>query len=347
MVSEDGERPDGSGRARIFVLLTAAAVACALLAVSAAAVVQRWPAPKPVRAASTSWCVYTSNSVAWLNTFDHLVDRQLSCAVIYNDVATTWETLMNPWFLLGDSADHRWDRWIAADGGRQLVLAQGLVPADAPADWRARGAAGDYDAQFRALGQRLVAAGLGNSIIRLAHEANGDWFFDNIGSDQTEWTQWATYWARVAAILHSTPGAHFELDLTVSSGPRAIPLASWYPGDAAVDIIGIDVHDIAPDWVGTAPAQRWTYQMTQPGGFEAIAAFAAAHRKTISVPEWGVTDQANHGAGDNSYYVQHMLALFSSYGVRYNGLWDKLGTPSELARNPKALALYRSTVDTG
>jgi Glycosyl hydrolase family 26 len=320
-----------------------AGLAIVVVAVAAGALlVQRGPKATPPASEGTTSCAYSSNSIAWLNQLSATVGRPVNCAVVYNDVATTWETLMQPWFISGNGNDFRWDRWVAASRDRQLVIGQSLIPADAPADWRARGAAGDYDAEFRLLGERLVAAGLGRSIIRLAHEANGDWFLDNVGVNATQWTQWATYWARVAGILHNIPGAHFELDLTVSSGPRAIPLAQWYPGDDAVDIIGVDQYDVAPTWVAKSAQARWTYQMTQPGGFDTVAAFAALHHKPLSVPEWGVTDSANYGAGDDPYYVAHMLGIFASYHVRYESVWDKRGTSSELVRNPQSLKVYRA-----
>nr|WP_284288687.1 hypothetical protein [Angustibacter aerolatus] len=132
--------------------------------------------------------------------------HQYDCALVFNDVATTWPALVNPWFVQGGDADKRWDQWVRQSPSRRLVIAQSLVPGQAPEDWRARGAAGEYDAQFAALGKTLVAAGLGDATIRLAHEGNGTWFKHDIG-DALEHRQWATYWARVAGILHATPGA--------------------------------------------------------------------------------------------------------------------------------------------
>ncbi len=332
---------EASRSRRLSPPVVAAAVVFALLLAGTVILLRQWP-ERTAAAADTASCVYTSHSIARLDQFAALVGRPVTCALVFNDAAPTWDALVRPWFIQGGATDHRWDHWVAAGNDRMLVIAQSLIPANAPADWRARGAAGDYDARFRLLGRSLVAAGLGGSIIRLAHEANGDWFRHNIGTDRRQWKDWAKYWARVARILHRTAGAHFELDLTVSGGPRVIPLARWYPGDKAVDIIGVDQHDIAPRFVGTGQPARWTYQMTQPGGFDNIAAFALAHRKPISVPEWGLTDTARYGAGDDGYYIAAMLRLFALHHVRYHGFWDKLGTPGELALNPDALGILRS-----
>lgn len=303
--------------------------------------------PAATNAARSSACVYPSNSIARLDAFSELVGAPITCALVFNDVATSWDALVDPWFTLGNIADHRWDTWVRGGKGRKLVIGQSLVPSDAPPDWRRRGAAGEYDAQFALLGQRLVAAGLGRSVIRLAHEGNGDWFLHNIGTSDAQHRDWAVYWARVAKVLHETPGAHFTLDLTVSSGVRAIPLAQWWPGDDAVDVIGVDQHDIAPLTIGRSQPARWTWQMTQPGGLQTIAAFAAERGKPLSVPEWGVKDASEFGIGDDTYYVSHMLQLFSDNDVVYQGYWDKMGTGSEMARNPGTLALYRRWIAAG
>lgn len=296
--------------------------------------------------APSAACVYSSHSIAKLERFAQLVGGPVSCALVFNDVATTWDALVRPWFTEGNEVDHRWDRWAAADPARRLVVAQSLIPAGAPEDWRSRGAAGEYDAQFRKLATTLVAAGLGRSIIRLAHEANGTWFSHNIGADAAQWKDWAAYWARVARILHQAPGAHFELDLSVSAGPRAIPLAKWYPGDDAVDIVGIDQYDIAPAAAGIDQPARWTSQRTQPGGIDSIRAFAAAHGKSLSFPEWGVIAPTDRGAGDDAFYIKAMLTTFATAHARYDGYWDKEGSASELARNPASLAAYRTRPKT-
>ena len=305
------------------------------------------PPPSGSATARESSCVYPSNSIARLDAFSDLVGAPISCVLVFNDVATSWDALVQPWFTVGEIADHRWDRWVQGDDDRRLVIGQSLIPAGAPPDWRQRGAAGEYDAQFAILGRRLVAAGLGRSVIRLAHEGNGDWFAHDIGDSDAQNRDWARYWARVADVLHDTPGSDFTLDLTVSAGTRAIPLDQWWPGDDAVDVIGVDQHDIAPTAIGTDQPARWTWQMTQPGGFETIAAFAAEHGKPLSIPEWGVKDASEFGAGDDTYYVARMLQLFTDNDIVYQGFWDKKDTSSELARNPGSLELYRRWISGG
>jgi hypothetical protein len=329
-----------SRRRRTWVV-PALVVAVVLVAVASGDVISRRPGV-PEQKAPSSACVYSSHSISALNRFSVLVGREMTCAVVFNDAAPTWDALLHPWFMVGNFTDHRWDTWATAAPGRQLIIAQSLIPSGAPADWRRRGAHGDYDAAFRQLGRDYVAAGLGSSVIRLAHEGNGDWFLHRAGQTTAQQRDWARYWARVARILHRTPGGHFALDLTISAGQPILPLEQWYPGDAAVDIIGVDQHDFAPKNVGTRQPARWLWMRSQRGGVEDLFAFARRHGKQVSVPEWGLTNRAGYGAGDDAYYVSQMLALFARNHVRYQGFWDKSPQPGELRRNPRSLRVYRS-----
>ncbi|GAB3683513.1 hypothetical protein GCM10028814_21700 [Angustibacter aerolatus] len=319
-------------------------VVAVLAAGVGAVLVGRPGADEPAGPASTRACVYTSHSIARLQQFSQQVGHQYDCALVFNDVATTWPALVNPWFVQGGDADKRWDQWVRQSPSRRLVIAQSLVPGQAPEDWRARGAAGEYDAQFAALGKTLVAAGLGDATIRLAHEGNGTWFKHDIGGTPLEHRQWATYWARVAGILHATPGASFRMDLTVSAGYRVVPLEQWWPGDDAVDVVGVDQHDLGVPGVPTEQPARWRFLMSQDGGFEDVAAFARAHGKPVSVPEWGITNAASSGNGDDAYYVQQMLQLFRREHVEYQGFWDKAGAPGDLAINPRSLTAFRAGI---
>ena len=81
-----------------------------------------------------------------------------------------------------DDAD--WRKWLDADrAGRRVVLSQEMVPDDVPSNWRELGAAGAYDGYARQLAANLVAAGMGNAVIRLGHEMNGTWYHDSLGND--------------------------------------------------------------------------------------------------------------------------------------------------------------------
>ena len=66
-----------------------------------------------------------------------------------------------------------WTAWKAKDPSRRLVYAPGMgVAQDIDG-----GAAGAYDSEWTALGQRLVAAGMDDAVIRIAHEFSGNWYW--------------------------------------------------------------------------------------------------------------------------------------------------------------------------
>jgi beta-mannanase len=57
-----------------------------------------------------------------------------------------------------------------------------------------------------------------------------------------------------------------------------------YPGDAYVDLIGLDVYNQSPD-LDITPQGRWSYLMNQSFGLKWHANFGGGHRKWISFPE--------------------------------------------------------------
>ena len=62
-----------------------------------------------------------------------------------------------------------------------------------------------------------------------------------------------------------------------------------YPGDAYVDMIGMDVYDQSwvPDY--QVPAARWRSFINGDWSLAWQRSFAASHRKPVSFPEWGIT----------------------------------------------------------
>jgi 5-hydroxyisourate hydrolase-like protein (transthyretin family) len=294
-------------------------------------------------------CVYTQHSISGLERFSSLIGRDVSCAVVFNDVATNWTDWASPWILGGNDPNVRWAGWAAAKPGRSLVITQSLVPTGIDPDWRAQGAAGAYDQHIRDWATALVAGGLGSSIIRLGHEANGDWYYDSIGTTPSDYASWAAYWARFVQVAHTVAGAHFTFDWTVNAGYQRIPFDSYYPGDDVVDIIGIDQYDgiaYAPTPPPATPEARWAGIVAAKDGLGALMSYATAHGKPLSLPEWGlmVAGSANGtGGGDDSYYVDQIASIVRTHVVAYEGLWelDDPSSPLALENNPAALASYK------
>jgi hypothetical protein len=289
-------------------------------------------------------CVYSHHSIRALEAFGQLVGRDFACALVYNNAATDWADWESPWFTHQKIPDSDWSLWATSVPGRMLVISQDMRPTVAPADWAYEGAAGAYDGYARTLAQNLVNAGLGSSIIRLGFEDNGTWMDDSLGTTQADWTAWSTYWARIVTAMRQVPGGHFEFDWTINAGYRNIPLADYYPGDAFVDIIGIDTYDALPgNPTYASPRARWTALYAQPSGLGQVITFAHAHAKPLSVPEWGLVNTGpNGGAGDDPAYVDGIAAVVRANVVRYQSIFlNTTGGTMLISQAPQSLARYQ------
>lgn len=290
-------------------------------------------------------CIYARQTISILAKVEQDIGRRFDCSIVYNNAAPTWAGWDRPWFTVADT-DHDWGAWVRAKPGRRLVIGQSLVPTEAPDDWAKRGANGEYDAYIRELGQKYVAAGLANSIIRLGHEANNPGHKDSLGPTEADQKAWRDYWAHFAEVIKSVPGSSFQLDWTVNAWYRDIPLDRYYPGDEAVDVIGVDFYDnLAFRHEAFGEGQdRWQTQFDSPSGPGQVLDFARRHRKPLSVPEWGLLKQDAGGAGDNATYVENMAALVRDNNVAYQAYWvnDQTDVLPLTSAVPRSLAAYRA-----
>ncbi|WP_217915592.1 hypothetical protein [Miltoncostaea marina] len=305
------------------------------------------PAPMPLaRGDAKTACIYSHNSIREMRMIGRRIGRDFRCASVYNNVGT-WAAWTNPWFITTGNLDNRWADWVRADPGRRrLVIGQSMIPTEGmPADWRRKGARGAYDARIRELSRNLVRAGLGRSVIRLGYEANGDWNADHVGHTARDHAHWRAYWARFTRVMNAVPGARFTFDWNLNAAYRDIPLRAIYPGDRAVDIIGVDVYDESGRALPAARSpRRWSAIAAQPGGVRDIVRFARARGKPLSVPEWGLIHPSGRGGGDNPRFVAAIAALVRNNTVAYQSYFnnDQLEPCLEIHKQRRAFAAYRA-----
>jgi hypothetical protein len=209
-----------------------------------------------------------------------------------------------------------WGNWVKAKAGRKLVYAVALVPDSGGTLQQC--ADGAYDATWKTLANNLVANGLGDSILRLGWEFDGDWF---AWSARGKETQYAGCFKRAVSAMRSaqpTAGLKFDWNPTEDIGSwSSAQIDAAYPGDAYVDFIGVDAYDTS--WAAnsypypaTCDAACRTLHQTNgwnemSHGLYVMRDYAVAHNKQLSIPEWGVwTRPDGHGGGDNPLYVQKM-----------------------------------------
>lgn len=292
-------------------------------------------------------CVYDVNSISHLSAFARMAGRRVvDCALVYN-ANTDWAAWVDPWFITDSEPDYNWASWVRSspsDDRRQLVISQPLIPASADhPGWRAKGAAGDFTGYARRFARNLVRAGVGDAIIRLSWEANGAWSVDNIGDSRREMKQWAQFWRRTVMAMRSVPGAHFRFDWCVNNGYRDIQFGDYYPGNDVVNVVGDDVYDL-----GRGNGSDWSSIYGQPGGLRDVLAFAKAHGKPISLPEWGEGFASDGQGGDDAKYINHIARVIRTNDVAYQSYFYAHQWAKQLKDGPRARAAYhRAFGDNG
>jgi hypothetical protein len=294
-------------------------------------------------------CAYPATSQSALAQLSQATGTDINCVLLFNNDKPTWADWVKVWFSNPAKPDSDFVQWKNAAPGRRLIISQAMVPGDVPANWRELGAAGAYDQYATQLATNLVAEGLGDSIIRLGWEANSASAdpASALGSDSSEWGAWAQYWARIVRAMRAVPGAQFLFDWTVNGSEQPIPLDDWYPGDDVVDIIGIDVYDAGIHQQGLSPRERWLQLSNEPDGLNAVAAYAAAHGKPLSIPEWGlVPTGANGGGGDDPTFVAGIASIVANNDVIYNSYFENSGTLQviPLIAAPQSLGAYQQDI---
>lgn len=184
----------------------------------------------------------------------------------------------------------------------------------------ALGVDGQYDAHFITLAQKLAATDP-TAIVRLGWEMNGTWYPWKVATT-TDAANFRAYWIRIVTTMRTyAPGLRF--DFCPALGLVNFPAAEAYPGDAYVDIVGLDVYNQSWTTPTPTPAARWNELVRSPYGVQFWADFAAAHGKPVSYPEWGTgTRPDGAGGGDDPIFIQNMFTWLTTHNVAYHDYWD-------------------------
>jgi hypothetical protein len=284
-------------------------------------------------------CIYVELGAA-LRQVEQDTNIKFNCIETFSNVDSTWSGWIFPWVIQNG---YGYKAWLTKDPtNRQVILTINLIPDIAARDprWLEDCSEGDYDTYAKELSRNLVDSGFGYSVIRLGAEMNGTWNVGSLGTTVTEWHQWGECFAQEVQAMRTIHGSHFLFDWNVNANYRNIPLGDFYPGNAYVDIIGIDAYDSSGISLPSVhdPA-RWAALTREPEGLDALEAFASAHGKPLSIPEWGTVDSQ----GDDANYVTEMGAFVASHDVAFQSWFDvgRDGIPElSWSQGPLSLAAY-------
>ena len=166
---------------------------------------------------------------------------------------------------------------------------------------------GAYNAHWRQFGRVIRSYRLGSSIIRLGWEFNGKWY----PWAATDPTAWAAVLAagRHLGLVHR-PAACAGTGTSTGGSPPHSPIPpAPIPGMRYVSMIGVDSYDW---WPPVASAGGWQTQLNGEQGLSYWLRFAKAHRKKLSVPEWGSIRSGTSAGGDDPQYIRDMRAFFAA-----------------------------------
>jgi hypothetical protein len=209
---------------------------------------------------------------------------------------STWATITDPAWL--------YRRWKGKP--YTMVFSVAMLPIDVPGVSIGACARGSYNAQWKKFGKVINSYGLGSSIIRLGWEFNGKW--ERWAASNP--SAWKECWRQAVTSAWST-APRLRWDWAVNRGlssALANP-AQAYPGNHYVTMVGIDSYDW---WPAVTSSGGWKLQLDGPQGLNSWLAFAKAHGKKLSVPEWGNMRYGESSGGDDPAYVKDMRAFFAA-----------------------------------
>lgn len=244
----------------------------------------------------------------------------MTCLLSYLNGAPTWAAWESPWIA---QSQYGYTTWVAqSPQTRELVLQVDLIPdslenVSNPLSWEQSCAAGDFNAYATQLGANLVAAGLQNSVLRLGAEANGTWEADYIGGTVQEQNLWAQCFDNEVTGFRQAAGEHFVIDWNPNACTESTPWSDWYPGNAYVDITGLDFYDGSCD----APSTPIDFANLAaiPYGLNSYESFSIAQGKPMSFPEWGLDSTPN---GDDPAYIDGVGSTVANGDFAFESYFD-------------------------
>ena len=266
--------------------------------------------------------VYVGNSPEDVPKFERWLGREIDGVLGYTG-GSSWDEIRSPgWFT---------DLWSRID--RPVFWSVPLVPSNDRNGLR-DAAKGGRNAEYRDAARRLASFRPRDErvFVRTGWEFNGDWF---------PWSAAGHEKAFIGAFRHFVDSFRamsnrFQFDWCVNMGGSKTDPERCYPGDAHVDIVGMDFYWNTEFW-SDDPVEAWDRMMNDERGLRWHRDFAARRGKPIAFSEWGVTT-------DNAApFLERAKAWFDSNDVVYQTYWDtNADYPGKLSdgKFPKSASAY-------
>ena len=229
--------------------------------------------------------------------------------------------------------------WDAASWAATPQLAPGKVtpvvalpmaqPGDsADADFQAI-ASGAWDADIKGVLQAWASAGYTTIDLRPGWEMNGNWEpWSVTGSNAADYV---AAFQHIAALAHSTSGMTVNVVWNPNVGGSGVTTSSMYPGNASVDIIGIDNYGspITSDSSPQDPGSSTNFTIAQ------AIAMAKADGKPIALPETGAS---------NAKFPANVASAIAGSGVpvAFVNIWDSNADCAGCALTPQTAAAWKA-----
>jgi len=270
--------------------------------------------------------VYVGNTPALVDVFEQVLQGQVDQILVYGG-KRSWSDFVSSVDWISNQFKNRpedlmWSIPLTLQSGTTLEQA----------------AAGEYNSYYRAVARELATTpGTDEIYVRTGWEFNGGWF---------PWAAQGKEDAFVGAFRQfvdtfRSVSDRFVFEWNVNEAHRGMDPARAYPGDAYVDVIGMDFYWNTA-WHSHDPVTAWNNFVNLRYGLQWLEDFADAHDKPTAYSEWGV--MTNNAAP----YLQLMRDWIANHDVLYANYWDSNAAyPGRLSnnQNPDTTAAFARVFD--
>lgn len=254
---------------------------------------------------------YVGNDPADLIRFEQWLGRSVDAHQVHSGSAD-W----NDW-----SSSISWLINVWQSTPRPMLWSIPLIPKGATLAAAGRG---EYDDRYAQAANELMRYSHSHKIyVRTGWEFNGDWFHWNAIGRPAEYI---AAFRRFVTVFRSVSD-RFVFEWAPNIHRQSMNPETAYPGDAYVDLIGLDFY-YKTQYDGNDAVAAWNKMLNDPYGLKWHQKFAADRGKPTTYAEWGIASNAS------SEYMRLAAEWFRTNPVVYHAYWNSNAAyPGKLSDN--------------